>query len=87
MAKYGQSIVLSSVLALLSYVPFEVVAKFTLIFCGIVFVFDPFPPVSRLVSLFGVVIVGVLGRIERNWREGQEPYNIEIEESETKKDN
>ena len=89
MARYGQSIVLSSVLALLSYVPFVVVAKTTLIFCGVVFVFDPFPPVSRLISLFGVITVGVLGRIERTWREGQESINVSGEEvgedDETKK--
>lgn len=72
MARHGQSIILASILALLSYVPFEIVAKFTLIFCGLVFIFDPIPPASRLLSLLGVVVVGVLGKIERTWREGQE---------------
>jgi hypothetical protein len=72
MTKRGQSLVLSSILALLSYVPFEIVAKFTLIFCGIIFVVDPIPPTSRLVSLVSVVLVGALSKIERQWREGQE---------------
>ena len=71
MAKHGQSIILASILALLSYVPFEIVAKTTLIFCALIFVFDPIPPLSRLIALIGIAVVGLLGRIERTWREGQ----------------
>lgn len=77
MAKRGQSLVLSSILALLSYVPFEIVAKFTLLFCGIIFVVDPIPPTSRLLSLISVVLVGALSKVERQWREGQESLQTE----------
>lgn len=69
MARRGQSLILSSLLAILSYVPFEIIAKLTLIFCGLVFVLDPIPPTSRIVSLISVVIVGLLGKLERKWRE------------------
>ena len=79
MARHGQSIVLASILALLSYVPFEIVAKFSLLFCGVVFVFDPLPPFSRLISLIGVVVVGVLSRIERNWKKGQVDFESELD--------
>lgn len=89
MARHGQSIILASILALLSYVPFKIVAKSTLIFCGLVFVFDPIPPTSRILSLLSVVIVGILGKIERKWREGQEEgFSVPVsegEESDTQK--
>lgn len=81
MAKYGQSIVLSSILALLSYVPFQIVAKSSLIFCGLVFIFDPIPPTSRLLSLLCVIFVAILSKIERKWREGQEEFLLSEENS------
>ena len=48
----GGNLILSSFLAALSYLPFEMIAKFTLVFCVAIFVFDPFPT-SRLVSVGG----------------------------------
>ena len=68
----GQSILLASILALLSYIPFEHIAKSTLIFCAISFIADPFPPYSRIVSLAGVLVVFVLGKINNKWIVGQE---------------
>jgi len=70
-ASIGQSIILASILALLSYVPFEYIAKASLLFCAITFINDPFPPYARIISLVGVLIVLLLGKIERKWREGQ----------------
>ena len=82
----GQSIILSSFLALLSYVPFEKVAKSTLIFCAITFINDPVPPTSRIVSVFGVIVVLVLSKIEAKWRQGQEDLgHIEALESKNSK--
>lgn len=71
MTRLGPNLILSSTLAFLSYLPFEFVAKFTISLCAALFIFDPFPPVSRLVSLIGVVIVGLLKKIEQKWSEGQ----------------
>lgn len=43
------------ILAALSYLPFEIIAKSTLLFCIAIFVLDPFPT-SRLVSVGGEYI-------------------------------
>lgn len=65
-ARVGNNLVLASILALLSYAPFEYVAKGTLIVCGILFVFDPFP-LARLVAIICVLLVGVLTRAYKSW--------------------
>jgi len=83
MTRLGPNLILTSILAFLSYLPFEFVAKFTIFFCAALFIFDPFPPQSRLISLIGVVIVGLLKKIERRWSEGQ----LEQEEYEEKGEN
>lgn len=48
----GGNLILSAFLAALSYLPFEIIAKSTLIFCVAIFIFDPFPT-SRLISVGG----------------------------------
>eukprot|EP00804_Cyclotella_cryptica_P020833 CCRYP_011444-RB/>CCRYP_011444-RB protein AED:0.32 eAED:0.32 QI:63/0.5/1/1/0/0.33/3/1540/84 len=48
----GGNVILASLLAALSYLPFELIAKSTLIVCIAMFVADPFPT-SRLVSVGG----------------------------------
>jgi hypothetical protein len=62
----GRSLVLVSVMAFLSYVPFEWVAKGTLILCALLFVLDPFPPVSRLISMISLVVVACLTRLNND---------------------
>jgi stringent starvation protein B len=64
----GRNLALASSLALLSYVPFEAVAKLTLAVCAVTFVADPFPPASRLVSVASVAVVAVLARALRRWQ-------------------
>ncbi|CAB9508685.1 expressed unknown protein [Seminavis robusta] len=64
----GGNLVLASVLSLLSYVPFEIVAKGSLLVCVFLFIADPFPPHSRLVSLISTVVIGFLSRAHRNWQ-------------------
>lgn len=63
----GGNIVLASLLSLLSYVPFELVAKGSLAVCAFLFVVDPFPPLSRLISLVSLVVIALLSRAYRNW--------------------
>ena len=48
----GSNFILASLLATLSYLPFQLVAQFTLVVCLVLFILDPFP-VSRLVSVAG----------------------------------
>eukprot|EP00545_Synedropsis_sp_CCMP1620_P002186 CAMPEP_0119008816 /NCGR_PEP_ID=MMETSP1176-20130426/3959_1 /TAXON_ID=265551 /ORGANISM="Synedropsis recta cf, Strain CCMP1620" /LENGTH=96 /DNA_ID=CAMNT_0006961221 /DNA_START=49 /DNA_END=339 /DNA_ORIENTATION=+ len=80
--RLGSNLVVASVLALFSYVPFEYVAKTTLLVSVLLFVLDPIPPVSRLLSLGTTAIVLVLTRVERNWRENQATVLEEEEEEE-----
>lgn len=77
----GHSIILSSFLALLSYVPFEKVAKASLICCAITFINDPIPPTSRFVSVFGILVVLLLSKVEAKWKAGQDLKHLETLES------
>mmetsp|Transcript_6167 Transcript_6167/g.15361 ORF Transcript_6167/g.15361 Transcript_6167/m.15361 type:complete len:127 (+) Transcript_6167:50-430(+) len=58
----GTNLILSSLLAALSYLPFELIAKSTLVFCLAVFVSDPYPG-SRILALFAVGGVLAINRI------------------------
>jgi hypothetical protein len=84
-ARIGTNIVLASILALFSYVPFEYVAKTTLIVSVLLFVIDPFPPLTRILSLVTTAGVLLLTRIERNWRENQDQEKEEEEVAATSK--
>jgi len=85
--RVGGSLVISSLLAALSYVPFKIVAKVSLFICVALFVFDPIPPLSRLLSLVLCGVVLLTTRVEREWREGQVRLEeIIVIESDTKKE-
>eukprot|EP00585_Thalassiosira_rotula_P007049 CAMPEP_0196152456 /NCGR_PEP_ID=MMETSP0910-20130528/35510_1 /TAXON_ID=49265 /ORGANISM="Thalassiosira rotula, Strain GSO102" /LENGTH=97 /DNA_ID=CAMNT_0041416053 /DNA_START=10 /DNA_END=303 /DNA_ORIENTATION=+ len=62
----GVNLILSSLLATLSYLPFELVAKGTLVICILLFVLDPFPE-SRLVALAGVMGVLLINRVRQRF--------------------
>mmetsp|Transcript_29295 Transcript_29295/g.53086 ORF Transcript_29295/g.53086 Transcript_29295/m.53086 type:complete len:98 (+) Transcript_29295:213-506(+) len=62
----GTNLILSSLLATLSYLPFEIVAKGTLIICVLLFVLDPFHE-SRLVAVAGVCGVLVINRARQRF--------------------
>jgi hypothetical protein len=62
----GSNLVLASVLAILSYVPFEFVAKVTLLLSAFLFIVDPFPPLSRIIALISLFIVSILSRFYNN---------------------
>lgn len=62
----GTNLILSSLLATLSYLPFELVAKVTLLVCLLLFILDPYPG-SRLVALVAVVCVSVINRIRQRY--------------------
>jgi hypothetical protein len=63
----GGNLVLAASLALLSYVPFEYVAKGTLILCVLLFIVDPLPPYSRLLALLATMVVATLTKWHRQW--------------------
>jgi hypothetical protein len=66
--RLGGNLVLASILAVLSYVPFEMVAKGSLVFCALLFIVDPIPPTSRLLSVATVLVVAVLTRLHNQWK-------------------
>ena len=70
---------LAAILALLSYAPFEYVAKTTLVVAAALFILDPLPPYSRLVAMLSVVMVGLLNRTLQTWQQGQEQDDKEGE--------
>eukprot|EP00804_Cyclotella_cryptica_P022386 CCRYP_015912-RB/>CCRYP_015912-RB protein AED:0.46 eAED:0.63 QI:99/0/0.5/1/0/0/2/0/95 len=84
----GGNVILASLLTALSYLPFELIAKSTLIVCIAMFVVDPFPT-SRLVSVCvcllsrtaGVAIVLLLTRVRNRFVES--PGNVSLQ---TKRD-
>jgi hypothetical protein len=63
----SNNMMLAAVLAMLSYVPFDWVAKGSLLFAVFLFVVDPIPPASRLLALISVIVVGLLSKIHRRW--------------------
>ena len=73
-------------LALLSYVPFEYVAKGTLVLCVILFVVDPIPPYSRLLALLATMVVATLTKWYRIWQAASKEQEVTIvdERSKTK---
>lgn len=75
---------LAAVLSLLSYVPFEWVAKLSLLLCACMFIVDPFPPLSRLVALVSLVLVAALTKLYRqqyrHFEENHEKSNVTIVE-------
>ena len=60
--RLGSNMALASALAILSYVPFELVAKGSLIICAVLFILDPIPPITRLISMISVAVIFWLTR-------------------------
>ena len=79
----SNNLIVAAILALLSYVPFEYLAKGSLVVAAALFIADPVPPITRLLSLGLVLFVLLLSRIDRNWQEGQyEEESVVVEEEE-----
>ena len=72
MPRSAGDLMLAAVLALLSYAPFEYVAKATLLTAAALFILDPLPPYSRLVALVSMGAVGLLHRMLQSWQQGQD---------------
>jgi hypothetical protein len=70
-ARLGGNLVLASLLALASYVPFEWVAKGSLVVCAILFIVDPIPPVTRLVSLVSLFLVFWVSKLYKQHQQQQ----------------
>ena len=65
-------LLLAALLAVLSYAPFEYVAKTTLVVAAVLFILDPLPPYSRLIAMLSILTVALLNRTLQSWQQGQE---------------
>ena len=80
----GYNLILASLLATLSYLPFQLVAKVTLLVCLLFFILDPFPT-SRLVSVTGVGVVLVINRARNRFLASSEDGEEHRQEEEREK--
>ena len=53
----GNNLAVASLLALFSFVPFKWVAKGSLLLCAFLFIVDPIPPITRLLSIISLFVV------------------------------
>ena len=72
MPRTAGDLMFAAILALLSYAPFEYVAKTTLIAAATLFILDPLPPYSRLIALLSIAAVSLLSRTLKTWQEGKD---------------
>mmetsp|Transcript_15710 Transcript_15710/g.29773 ORF Transcript_15710/g.29773 Transcript_15710/m.29773 type:complete len:96 (-) Transcript_15710:1502-1789(-) len=73
---------LAAIFALFAYLPFELVAKGTLVLCASIFILDPFP-LSRIVAIIAVVVVGFLAKLEKKMKKEDHVAPVADEKSET----
>ena len=78
----SRNIFLALIVALSAYVPFEIVAKATVLLGILLFVWDPIPPYSRLIAIVSCLIVLKLNTWHRHsiidYQHLQEQESIEI---------
>lgn len=68
-----------------NYVPFELLAKATLIVAAICFVANPFPS-ARVFAVGAVVVVNVLATVKSKWEHGRAEMEKEIAEEQAKRE-
>ena len=66
------TMVVALMAALTAYVPFETLATAWLLVCAFLFILDPLPPTTRVISMISVVIVAVLARFNNTLKEERE---------------
>ena len=64
-------VVLPMLVAMTAYLPFEVVAKMTLVAAAGCWVLNPFPG-ARLVAMAGVAAVLAMAKVRKVWMDGRE---------------
>ena len=78
----SRNIFLALIIALSAYVPFEIVAKATVLLGILLFVWDPIPPYSRLIAIVSCLVVLKLNTWHRtsiiDYQHLQEQESIEI---------
>jgi flagellar biosynthesis component FlhA len=79
MPRSGGDLMLAGILAILSYAPFEYVAKATLVMAAFLFILDPIPPYSRFIALISMGVVGLLSRTLRAWEKAQKEEQAALE--------
>ena len=74
---------LASCLAILSYVPFEYVAKVTLVIVAFMFIVDPFPPLSRIIALLSLMVLSIVSRYHHIHQQYEESLEVKIQQQQT----
>jgi hypothetical protein len=74
------NVLLAASVALLSYFPFEVICKITLLVAALMFVLNPFP-LARIISIICILVMAILNRVKKNWDMGQEGNEEQTEEA------
>ena len=78
----SRNIFLALIIALSAYVPFEIVAKATVLVGILLFIWDPIPPYSRLIAIVSCLVVLKLNAWHRHsiidYQHLQEQESIEI---------
>ena len=84
----SKNLFLAAVVALSVYVPFETVAKVSLIVAAFLFVVDPLPPFSRLIAIVSCWIVLKLNKYHRDFLLEEElAASVEIVEAGDEREN
>lgn len=66
---------MTSIFALFSLIPFQTVARITIIVCAAIFIYDPFPS-CRVYVLFCIGLVRILSKLEKQWRLQDEDVKV-----------
>jgi len=75
------NVLLAAAVALLSYFPFDVIAKLTLIVAALMFILNPFP-LARIIALICILVLAILNKVKKSWDLGQETAESDVEEIE-----
>lgn len=68
-----------------NYVPFELLAKATLIIAAICFVANPFPN-ARFFAVGAVAVVNLLATVKSKWENGRAEMEKEIEKEQARRE-
>jgi hypothetical protein len=81
--RLGGNVALASLLALLSFVPFEIVAKGTLVISAFLFIVDPIPPLTRILAIVSLFVVLLLSKLHSKivLEQEQQEVTVVVEEN------
>jgi hypothetical protein len=79
--RLGGNVALASFLALLSFVPFKIVAKGTLVISAFLFIVDPIPPLTRILAVASLFVVNLLSKLHSKVVFEKEEVTVVVDEN------